>query len=413
MINMSELNANLVIRGKTLVDGLGGPPISPGVVAIAGSKIVYAGADETAPAFPEARIISLKNECLLPGLIDMHGHPTYYWDRSDSATYTRPGGESFVFSSVMIGLMAAKHLREALMAGITTIRDTGSVNEIMFDVKRAIKKGMIPGPRLFVAGRLVVPTSGHVHFLPGFSNQGDGPYGFRRAVREEVRAGADFIKIANRGADMTQEELNAAVDEAHRLGKKVACHASKPPAIRMAIEAGVDTFEHGIPTPEEIDLSVKKGITWTPTLNIGHEYLNRHSRRREHSDPKIARQAEKDYKESSENAQRKRASMEYAMKAGLKITTGTDSFPEWVRFDAVADEMHRLVDYGCSPMQAIQAATAWPAQAMGWTEIGSLSVGKQADVIAVKGDPLTDISVMNDVVLVVHEGKIVKGEAKE
>jgi imidazolonepropionase-like amidohydrolase len=228
-------------------------------------------------------------------------------------------------------------------------------------------------------------------------------------VREEIRAGADLIKIANNGADMTQEELNAAVDEAHRLGKKVACHTSAPPSQRMAIEAGVDTFEHGTPSPEEIDLAVTKSVTWTPTINISQAYLDWCDRRRKGSDPQVAQQAEKEYARSLEYLERKRVSMEYALKAGLKLAAGTDSWMGGVRFGAIPDEVRWLVEFGCSPMQAIQAATAWPAKAMGWEDIGTLEPDKLADLIAVDGDPLTDIRAVDRAVLVVRAGKVVKG----
>ncbi|MGC8874123.1 MAG: amidohydrolase family protein, partial [Chloroflexia bacterium] len=240
------------------------------------------------------------------------------------------------------------------------------------------------------------------------ANQADGPYGFRRAVREEVRAGADFIKLANNGADLTQEELNAAVDEAHRLGKKVTCHTSKPPSQRMAIEAGVDTFEHGTPSPEEIEQAVARGITWIPTLNIGEEYLKWCDRRRFDPDPEVARRAQKEYEETLEYREKKHASVAYALQAGLKLAAGTDSWLGGVRFAAMADEVRWLVEYGASPMQAIQAATLWPAQAMGWDDIGSLQPGKLADIIVVAGDPLTDIRALDRVQLVVREGEVIR-----
>jgi imidazolonepropionase-like amidohydrolase len=277
----------------------------------------------------------------------------------------------------------------------------------MFDVKRAVHRGWIPGPKLYVAGRLVVPTAGHVHYLPGLANQADGPYGFRRAVREEVRAGADFIKVANNGAELTQEELDAAVDEAHRLGKKVACHTSKPPSQRMAIDAGVDTFEHGTPTREEIDLAAHKGIAWTPTLNISQEYLMWCERRRSSPNAETARRAEEEYASTQEYLQAKRASVAYALQAGLRMTAGTDSWLGGVRFGAMPDELRWLVDFGLTPMQALQAGTAWAAQAMGWDEIGTLDAGRLADVLAVDGDPLTDIRAVDRVVLVVREGQVV------
>ncbi len=406
---MPEPNVNLVIHGQLLIDGTGQPPIAQGLVAIAGGKVVYAGPANAAPEFPGARTIDLPTATLLPGLIDMHVHPTYYWEEPDSATYTYDPEGALVYSPVTVALVAARNLREALEAGVTTARDTGSVDDIMFDVKRAIEKGHIPGPRLYVAGRLVVPSGGHVHYLPGLANQADGPYGFRRAVREEVRNGADFIKLANNGADLTQEELNAAVDEAHRLGKKVTCHTSRPPSQRMAIEAGVDCFEHGAPTPEEIDLAVQKGIAWVPTINISQEHLRWSEQHRGDPNPGRARYAQEGYADSQRYLERKRASMEYALRAGLRLGAGTDSYMGDVRFAALADELRWLVDYGCTPMQALQAGTAWAAQAMGWADIGILEPGKLADVIAVAGDPLADIRALDRVVLVVREGQVVKG----
>ncbi len=405
---MPESTVNLVIRAKQLIDGLGHPPIAQGLVAIAGTKIVFAGSALDAPPFPTARTLDLPGAGLLPGLIDMHVHPTYYWEELDSATYRYDPEGSVLYTPVMTALLAVANLREALMSGVTTVRDTGSVDEIMFDVKRAALKGLVTTPRLYVAGRLIVPTGGHVNYLPGLANEADGPDGFRRAVRQEVRAGADLIKIANNGADLTQDELNAAVDEAHRLGKKVACHTSRPPSQHMAIEAGVDTFEHGTPTPQEIDRATERGIAWTPTLNISQEYLGWCERRHHHPIPRLAQQARQEYAETLEHLEHKHASMNYALKAGLRLLAGTDSYMGGVRFGAMPDEMRWLVEYGCTPMQAIQAATAWPAAAMGWTDIGSLEQGKWADVIAVDGDPLADIRVMDKVILVVHDGEIVK-----
>ena len=408
MISITEPNVNLMIRAPLLIDGLGGPPVSQGILAIAGDKITYAGAAADAPEFPGAQLLDLPEACLLPGLIDMHVHPTYFWEELDSAAYTYEPEGALVYSPVMIAMLAASNLYQALMSGVTTARDTGSINDIMVDVKRAVQKGLVPGPKLYMAGRLIVPTGGHVHYLPGLANQADGPYGFRSAVRQEIRAGADFIKLANNHQDFTQEELNAAVDEAHRQGKKVACHTSKPPSQRMAIEAGVDTFEHGTPTPQEIDLAVEKGIAWTPTLNITQEYLKWCERRMDHSNPTLAQSARQEHANTLQYIERKHASMAYALKAGLKVVAGTDSYMGSVRFGAMPDEMRWLVEYGCTPIQAIQAGTLWAAQSMGWTDIGALQPGKLADVIAVEGNPLADIRAADKVILVVREGKIVK-----
>lgn len=407
---MAEPNVNLVIRGKMLIDGLGGAPVSNGLVAIAGKKVVYAGKAEEAPPFdPQVKMLDLPEACLLPGLIDMHVHPTYYWEEPDAGNYTYDPERSLVYSPASIALVAAARLTKALMAGVTTARDTGSAADIMFDVKRAARKKAFLSPKLAVSGRLIVPTGGHCHFLPDFSNEADGPYGFRQAVREELRNGADFIKIANNGQDLTQEELNAAVDEAHRHNKKVACHTGSPPAQRMAIEASVDTFEHGAPSEEEIDLAVERKITWDPTINVSLEYYKSMERDRKCSDPAIAELAETEYASRAEYLDKKRASIAYALKAGLKMVAGTDSWscPK-VRFEALADEMRCLVEFGVPPEKAILAATAYAAQSMGWDEIGTLEPGKLADLVAVPGDPLADIGLMDRVMLVIQDGEIVK-----
>ena len=409
---MSEPEVSLVIRAGMLIDGRGGSPISPGLVAVAGNRITFAGPPHEAPPCPAARTVELPEACLLPGLIDAHVHPTYFWEEPDNATYTYQPEDSLVYSEVSIALLAAANLRQALLAGVTTARDTGSVNQVIFDVKWALDKGLIPGPKLYAAGRLIVPTGGHVHYLPGLANEADGPDGFRRAVREELRAGADFIKLANNSADLTQEELNAAVEEAHRRGKKVACHTSRPPSQRMAIEARVDTFEHGTPTPEEIDLAAEKGITWTPTINITLAHLNLCERRLAEAGtkpPAFGAQWKKEYADTVQYLDRKRASIAYALKAGMKLAAGTDSWMGGIRFAAIADEIRCLVEYGCTPLQALQAATLWPAQAMGWEKIGVLAAGKQADLLAVAGDPLADIGAVDRVVQVVRQGQVVSG----
>ena len=328
---------------------------------------------------------------MLPGLIDMHSHPSFYWEEPDSATYTEDAEGPLVYSPAAIALLAVGNIHKALMSGVTSLRDTRSVNDIMYDIRRGVKKGYLPGPRLYLSGRLIIPTGGHCHNLPGLTNQADGPYDFRRAVREEIRAGADFIKLANDCQDCTQTELDAAVDEAHRLGRKVACHTIYQPSQSMSIEAGADTFEHGTPSAAEIDQAVKKGLVWTPTLNMSQEYLGWYEQRLNHKDPAQAHIVRAAYADQMQYLERKHASLEYALRTGLRILAGTDSFLSDVRFDALADELRWLVEYGCAPMQAIQAATSWAAQSMAWTDIGALQAGKLADVIAVQGDPLADI----------------------
>jgi imidazolonepropionase-like amidohydrolase len=407
---MTQNNVNLVIRGKHLIDGTGAKPISPGLVAIAGKRIIYAGAVDEAPEFPKASAIDLPGATLLPGLIDMHVHPSYYWEESDSWTYTDPPDNLKAYNPITVALKASSYLNKALMSGVTTARDTGGLLDVMPEARWAIQNGWIPGPKIYIACRLITPTGGHCHFLPDFSNQADGEDSFRRAVREEMRAGADFIKLANNGADLTQDELDAAVDEAHRLGLQVVCHTNKPPSQSMAIKAGVDTFEHGAPTRDEIDLAVEKGITWTPTVTVGTYYDKIYKKNLESDDPKVVLAAEKALAESRELVARKKKSISYALEAGLKLAAGTDCWASIWREQAMAVELKNLVEYGCSPMQAIQSATGWASEAMGWEDIGTLVPDKLADLVAVHGDPLANIEVMRKVSLVVQEGVIRKQE---
>jgi len=403
---MPELNATLVIYSKTLIDGTGAKPILSGLGAIRGNRIIYAGPTAGAPNFPDAQVISLPEATLLPGMIDMHVHPSYYWEEPDLGTYTDASDNLKAYNPITVALKASNYLHKALKSGVTTARDTGGLRDVMPEVRWAIQNGWIPGSKIYIACRLITPTGGHCHFLPDFSNQADGQDGFRRAVREEMRAGADFIKLANNSADLTQDELDAAVDEAHRLGLKVVCHTSKPPSQSMAIKAGVDTFEHGAPTREEIDLAVEKGIAWTPTATVASYYDPMYKKNLESDDPKVVTAAEKALAESREIIAHKKESIAYALEAGLKLAAGTDCWTSTWREQAMAIELKNLVDYGCSPMQAIQAATGWAAEAMNWEDIGTLAPGKLADIIAVKGDPLVDIEIMKKVVLVVQDGVI-------
>jgi len=408
---MPKENVNLVILGKTLIDGSGAEPISSGLVAVNGRRIIYAGLAAEAPNFPDARVINLPEATLLPGLIDMHIHPSYYWEEPDSMTYTLAADLAKVYNPINTALKASSYLHKTLMSGVTTARDTGGLLGVMPEVQWAINNGWIPGPKIYIACRLITPTGGHCHFLPDFSNQVDGEDGFRWAVREEQRAGANFIKLANNGADLTQGELDAAVDEAHRQGLKVVCHTSKPPSQMMAIQAGVDSFEHGTPTREEIDLAVERGVAWTPTVTVGTYYDTIYEKQLKSDDPKVVSAAEEALVESREYMVRKRESITYALEAGLNLVAGSDCWTSTWRDEAIALELSNLVKYGCSPMQALQAATGWAAEAMGWEDIGTLAPGKLADLIAVEGDPLTDIEKMRHVSLVVREGTVVKDDS--
>jgi imidazolonepropionase-like amidohydrolase len=177
----------------------------------------------------------------------------------------------------------------------------------------------------------------------------------------------------------------------------------------LAIEAGVDTFEHQAPTREEIELAAERGITWIPTVAVSVYYQEVNRKRLGSDDPAVVARAERELAESEEYLARKRESIGHAMEVGLPLAAGSDAWTSAWRDRAMAMELQALVDHGCTPTAALRAATGWAAAAMGWDEIGTLAAGKLADVIAVAGDPLADIGAMRDVALVVREGVVVKG----
>ncbi len=179
---MPRENVNLVICSKTLIDGTGAEPISSGLVAVNGKRIVYVGPAAGAPEFPDTRIIDLPEATLLPGLIDMHAHPSYYWEEPDSGTYTYAYENLKVYTPITVALKASSYLYKALMSGGTTVRDSGALGNVMPEVRWAVQNGWVQGSRVYTACRLITPTGGHCHFLPNFSNQADDQEGFRRAV---------------------------------------------------------------------------------------------------------------------------------------------------------------------------------------------------------------------------------------
>lgn len=335
---------------------------------------------------------------IMPGLIDLHVHLGYW--------YTRPEARLFQDSPHSVGLLAYHHAQSVLEGGVTTLRDVGSPLGVALSVKRAIDSGLLTGPRIFAAGRLLCMTGGHGSGLPGIASEADGVEEVRKAVREQVKLGADLIKITTSHPDeypeYSQQELDAAVDETHRLGKRIACHATAMPAVKMAVDAGVDTIEHGLfMTREVINKAAQKGITWIPTM---YTYQLIASRIRK--DPRTAGSSDRAsfWFQCDKVAPR---TLTLAIEAGLKIAAGTDIiFPE-VGFSPVADELGLMVDRGMSPLDALRAATTVAASALGWDgRIGTVREGAFADLIAVEGNPTADIRALKSVKFSMKEGKL-------
>jgi len=396
----------IIIKAARLIDGRGGAVVSPAVIVVRGNRIESIGS-----AIPAgAQTIDLGDMTLLPGLIDAHTHILLQGDVT-SADYDE---QLFRESMPYRALRASRSAKIALEHGFTTLRDVETEGAMYtdVDVKRAINNGVIPGPRLFVSTRAMSVSGGYGP--SGYSPEiiypmgvqiVDGVEGGRKAVREQISHGADWIKVyADRSyfvdkngqlssiPTFTPEEMKAIVDEAHRLRHKVAAHAMARPGIENALNGGVDSIEHGIAIPDDlIDMMVAKGVYLCPTLTVT-EYV-----------------APGRGGVWARIPQFHHDSFQRALRKGVKIAFGTDAggFP----WDAVneAKEFEYETQYGMTPMQAIQTATRNAADLLGMSDqIGTLEAGKFADIVAVPGNPLSDITAMEHVGFVMKDGVIYK-----
>ncbi len=398
-----------IILCKTLIDGTGKTISNPAII-IEGNKIT--GIENRANISKTSRVIDLGDFTILPGMIDVHVHPDMYTD--DYQTAHLRGSSA---SKALIGL---KQVQGLLNAGWTSLRVAGDadVGYANFEVRNAINKGLFTGPRIFGAGHYLSVTGGggDINFYSYEQNiipDGlivNGPEEIRKAVRTEIKYGSDWIKILETGAFMTvgdnpqnvhfsPEELKAVVEEAARRDVPVMAHTHANEGIKQAVKAGVRTIEHGTYMDEEaINLMITHGVWLVPTLTIDLYFQEKIA------DSKALVKAIDLAKISRENFYK---NLQLGIKKGLKIAVGTD----YVGWDAnySAREFAELVKIGMTPMQAIQAGTKVNAELLRKDkEIGTIEVGKLADIIAVKGDPLKDISELQRVKFVMKDGVIVR-----
>jgi imidazolonepropionase-like amidohydrolase len=378
-----------LIRGGLVIDGTGGPPIDKGVILIEGQRIIAVGKEGDLRGKADAHVLDCSDQTLLPGLIDCHNHlsldPTlenYLYRMNDSIPE--------------LTLRATTTMAVDIRSGVTTSRCLGDKGFLDVECKKAVAEGRIEGPRLLVATRGIRALHGHGFVGYPFS----GVEQIRTAVRENLAAGADLIKIYITGtlrgpkgipSYFSKEEIQVAVDEAHRLGVPVATHCIGGIGLEWALETGIDTIEHGyFLTDKEIDLLAKSNswLVMTPSIfftdarirTLPPHLIDGHLRQRD------------------EVAQR----MRDAIRAGVKFAVGTDGM-----HGGLAQEIKYLVDFGATPIQALMAATFHAATVCGLKEtIGTLEAGKYADIIGVKGNPLEDIGALKRVKTVVLMGEI-------
>jgi imidazolonepropionase-like amidohydrolase len=398
-----------VIRAGTLIDGVSGSAKTNQVIVIRGNRIESVGSGAV-PA--GARVIDLSSATVLPGMIDAH---THIFLQGEEPT---KGGYDVQLLKYPAGYRAARAVvaaRRALEQGFTTIRDVETEGAGYGDVgiKRAVEEGIIPGPRMFVATRAISTTGGYN--LEGYAPEVvvpkgaqliDGPVEARKAAREQLENGADWIKVymthrswidsagnLQSQPTLTVEELKPIVDEAHGWGKKVACHAYTNPGMKRALDGGCDSIEHGLELDDAAVAQMVKQGTWLcPTIAAYYGYW----------EPENTPNGKRDRKRAEVHG----TSFRRAVKAGVKIAFGSDvgGF-SWD--DPIAKEFPYMVQFGMTPMQAIQAATSRAAEMLGMKgQVGVIAPGALADVIAVSGDPLKDVKVLEKVVFVMKDGQV-------
>jgi imidazolonepropionase-like amidohydrolase len=401
----------IAIRAGHLIDGKSEKPLDNVLIFIEGDKIVSVTPGGTPPA--SAELIDLSKSTVLPGFIDLHTHVLLNGDITAEDYDKQLLKDSIPYRAIL----GARNARIALENGFTTIRDLETEGAMYadVDVKKAIANGEVPGPRMQVATRAMTPTG--MYPLLGYSwelklpvgvQYVDGVDGARKAVREQIMYGADWIKYySDRGyhfeadgtlrsmVNFTDEEAKAIVDEAHRLNRKVAAHCIGSDGIAAALRAGVDTIEHGDGLTEPLmDEMAKKGIVWIPTVMVGAY---------------VAPGRGGNWIKMVET---EKIAFQKALKHHVKIALGTDAGgSDWRELNE-AREFQYYADYGMSPMEAIQTGTIRAAEVLGWADkLGTIEPGKWADIVAVSRDPLTDIKELQHVKFVMKAGVVYKNES--
>jgi imidazolonepropionase-like amidohydrolase len=400
---------HLALRAAHLIDGRGGGVVENAVILIDSTRITAVGAGLTIPA--GTQVIDLGTATVLPGLIDCHTHIT----GGDPGDYYEA---IFRRSPIDYAVAAPTFARRTLEAGFTTVRDVGAGEFIDVALRRAIDSGLVVGPRMQVATLTVGATGGHGDlsgFSPyikfgQFSGLADGVDEIRKLVRFEVKNGADVIKLlASAGVlseeqsagapQFSQEEMNAVVEEATMWGRKVAAHAHGAEAIKRAVRAGVASIEHGSLIDDEGIRLMKQRGTYLVADIYNDDYIL--------AEYKRLRFPDKILDKERQVGRLQRENFRKAVRAGVKVAYGTDAgvYPHGWN----GKQFAFMVRYGLTPMQAIQSATASAAELLGWSEsVGTLTPGRYADIVAVDGDPLKDITELERVTFVMKGGVVYK-----
>ena len=383
----------------------GDPEVPPRLadVLVDGERIAAVGDPGSVTAPAGSRRIDLTGHTLLPGLIDLHVHLTLTGEPGAAHEWASMSKDQWL-------LLAAGHAQQHLAAGVTTIRDLGGWEDVVFPVRDAIRDGLIDGPRVHAAGLVVTRSDGHGNWLGAHA---DDAAAMRRAVAGRIAAGADCIKIVATGgvhtpgsdlmaAQYTEAELRAGIEVAHAAGLRVGSHASNPTGMANATRAGVDSIEHGVLMDDAAAaLMAEHGTTFVPTLAATHLY-----------EPHANHPSIPDYvrEKAAITVPAHRENFPRAVRRGVRMATGTDAGSTFVGHGLAATEVELLARYGLSPLEAIAAGTRNAAAVLGLgDEIGAVAPGMVADVLVVAGDASSDVAALHHVALVVKGGRVVRG----
>jgi imidazolonepropionase-like amidohydrolase len=407
---IAQTSRQVAIHAGHLLEVKSGKMLSDQMLVIEDGKIVSINSAAGAKVASDTVRIDLPNATVLPGFIDAHTHLTMD---------PKFGYETLALSTSRQALIGARNARLTLLAGFTTVRNVGAKDFSDVALRDAINAGDVPGPRMLVSGPPLSITGGHCdnNMLPfeyHASNDGvaDGLAAVQHKVRENIKYGADLIKVCATGgvlslgdnpqhSQYTLEEMKAIVADAHRLGRKVAAHAHGAEGIRWAAEAGVDSVEHGSYIDDAGIAAMKEHGTYlVPTLYLGDWMIDNAGLT--HLPPPLLAKAKEVIPAARKNIAR-------ALVAGVKVALGTDAavYPHGLN----AHEFEVMVRLGLTPLQSIQAGTLNAADLLGWSgKVGTLEPGAWADIVAVDGDPLKDITTLARVKFVMKGGEVVKNE---
>ena len=395
------------VRAGRLVDVRSGQTLSNQAILIREDRIERVGPSGEIPVPHGARVIDLGGATVLPGLIDLHVHLT--------EDHRYHGYRRLTLSVPRRAIHGVVNARRTIEAGFTTVRNVGGSGYADVALRDAINSGEVAGPRMAVSGPALGITGGHCdsNLLPpefGYTAEGvaDGPWEVRAKVREVAKYGADVVKFCATGgvlskgtAIATLEEMEALVDEAHTLGRRVAAHAHSSDGIKTAIRAGVDSVEHAsLIDAEGIGLAKERGTVMVMDIYVDTFILERGA---------ATGMLPESLQKEKEVGQAQRDNFRRAHDAGVRIAFGTDAgvYPHGDN----AKQFAYMVEYGMSPLEAIQAATIHAAELLGWSDdVGTIEAGRFADFIAVNGDPLSDVTLLERIHFVAKGGEVIKNE---